>query len=924
MISSFYLIKKRINRQLESVSFGIPRLLLFVFFGLVSLGFAQTDAAGWDNPENMSSSGSATEPQVLVDAAGVAHLIWQDSAVNSFVYTSRGPEGWSANRPVELPFGSREFVTDLAATDPTPLYNPRMVADTAGNIHAFWLGNENALFYSWVPAAQFEELAAWAQPQLLVAAAIGLSAVVDESGGVHLSYVRTQPRESLPAGIYYQKLSSVDEGWTEPTLLYPSQYFHGLPETQANTQLTVNSVGENSHVYIAWENRPLEKLFFARSVDGGLSWEESTIIDERQKEDAPNTVGPNNLTMTVVDESILLIWQAGHGLNSCGQYYQRSEDNGDSWQAPKRMLEELLGCPEGNRFLGVAGDFDLHFFRYEDQPYLMAWQDGRWSDPQIQPELSSFYSSETFRRVELGCLQLTLFDESQLLAVGCGTSLNEHADDIWRLSRPVGDIETWYPTAPTWEEPKEIITGGLNLLPPIMAADSQGKMHVIWSQADDTNRSQNTIYYAFLDEGQWTQAVPVIQAPEGDIGQLEMIISEDDQLMVIWVSNSGKLFFSRSNVENAMLQDEWSSPLNLLSPKSFISGADIAVSDDGNVYVATSIPVNNRRGVYLQESLTGGSSWSDPILALDGGTNFWEIVGPPRLEVTSDGQIHLLVVEQAPQAAGLGLATTGLFYSRSNSIDGEFSQPELVSEKAVNWADLMDDGRQIIHRLWQEPDGLLKDVRHEYSVDAGQTWSESTRVTNQQGPVGFAVDSGGQVHAVQISDGAMNHRIWNGEGWQIADDSGSMRDTTALPGVPQSVVLALSPKQILAALFTNEDFAAEPSEPLSNAYLTWGTIGSPAELSVSLPTPAPTAIPLIATVPVEKTPSPDPVPSVTITATSETVAQPETTGNTGLENSSLIESDNSIVRTVTAFLPAALFLVIIFSVGVLIVRRGLR
>ena len=924
MIISFYLIKNRINRRLESVSFGIPKLLLFVFFGFVSLGFAQTDATVWENPENMSSSGSATEPQVLVDAAGLTHVIWQDSAVNSFVYMSKGPEGWSANRPVELPFGSRQFVTDLAATDPTPLYNPRMVVDTAGNIHAFWLGNENALFYSWVPAAQFEELAAWAQPQLLVAAAIGLSAEVDESGGLHLSYVRTLPRETLPTGIYYQKLSSVDEGWTEPNLLYPSPYFHGLPETQANTQLAVRSVGENSHVYIVWENRPLEKLFFARSVDGGLSWEESTIIDERQKEDAPNTVGPNNLTMAVVDESILLIWQAGHGLNSCGQYYQTSEDNGDSWQAPEIMLEELLSCPEDNRFLGVAGDINLHFILYQDQPYLMAWQDGRWSDPQIQPELSTFFSSETFRPIELGCLQLTLIDQNQLLALGCGTGLNENTEDIWSLSRLVGDIETWYPTAPTWEEPEEVITGGLNLLPPIMVADSQGKMHTIWSQADETNNSQTMIYYAFWDEGQWSQAVPVLQSPEGDVDQLEMTITEDDQLMVIWVSSSGKLFFSRSDGEKAMLQAEWSSPINLLSPISFISGADIAVSNDGRVYVATSVPVNNRRGVYLQESLSGGSSWSDPILALDGGTNFWDIVGPPRLEVTSDGQIHLLVVEQAPQAAGLGFAPTGLYYSRSSSIDGEFSQPELVSEKAVDWADLMDDGRQIIHRLWQEQDGALEDVRHEYSVDVGQNWSESTRVTNQQGPIGFVVDTGSQVHAVQISGGAMNHRIWNGEGWQIADDSGSMQELTALPGVAQNVAIALSPNQILAALFTNEELAGGPSEPLSNVYLTWGTIDSPATISVSVPEPALSATPSIATVPVEKNPSPDPVPSATVIATSEAVAQPETTGNSVSENSSLIESDNSIVRTVTALLPAALFLVIIFGVGVLIIRRGLR
>lgn len=907
---------------LAHIPINVPRWLLVAILGVATLAFAQDSSTDWEAPENLSSSGSATEPQILVAGAGVAHLIWRDTAVNSFVYSRGGPEGWGDPAAVELPFGSRRFFPDLRETDPTPLFSPAMVADTQGNIHAFWLDDEDILFYSRVPAEQFNEFSAWLAPQRLATSATGFSAAQDESGAVHISYVRTEPSVPLQAGVYYRKLANINESWSEPQLIYSSSYFQLLPEAQANTHLVTRSIADAVHVYLAWDNRPLEKLFFARSVDGGLSWAEPTVIDDRQPEDGPETVGPANIMVEVNDDSVLLIWQAGHDEDPCAQYYQISTDDGETWQAPALMLEESFGCPERIRFVGSTDDFDLYLFFSQGRPYLLAWHDHQWSEPQIQQDLSIFLSPETFRRITLDCHQLVLADQGQLLAIGCGTGQSEQTQDIWQLSRSVGDIETWFPPAPTWEDPETLITDGLSLLAPIMVADSQGRMHTLWSQVDETNRSRTAVNYAYWEDGQWSSSVAILNSPEGNIDQFEMTITEDDQLLVIWVSSSGKLFFSRSSSDEAILRSEWSTPVELPSPQLFIGGADIAVSDNGSIYVAYSVPINEARGVYLMESRDDGSSWSEPVLVLDGAIYDWEIVGRPQLEVTNDGQFHLLIFEEAPEAGGIATASAPLFYSRSGSLDEPFSQPSLVSEAPVDWADLIYDGQQLIHRLWQEHSGTFSNIRHEYSVDGGNNWSEPTRVTDQQGPLGVSTDSSGQLHAIQIGDEALNHRIWNGQQW-ISDDGIESQQFEAISiGEPQSVSVAVDSQQTLAALFTDRQLAAESLELLSNAYVTWRTIDG--STAISLPAPDATDAPSNSEALIDETATPQVDATATTVSTPIAGSQGETTPDDGSEPASPLDTDNTIVRMLIAVVPAALFLVIFAVIGMRIVRRTSR
>jgi len=113
---------------------------------------AQSPADPWAAPVNLSQSGAAAEPRMVVDSTGRFHILWLD-AFDGFAYTTGDGTRWSPPAFVETPFGPRRWFPDLEDEDPTPpLYLPRLAADTDGRIHPFWAGEDGILFSSNVPA----------------------------------------------------------------------------------------------------------------------------------------------------------------------------------------------------------------------------------------------------------------------------------------------------------------------------------------------------------------------------------------------------------------------------------------------------------------------------------------------------------------------------------------------------------------------------------------------------------------------------------------------------------------------------------------------------------------------------------------------------------------------------------------------------
>ena len=796
--------------------------MLLLAGGLVNRVYGQESEGNWADPINLSRSGSAAVPQLVIDGRGVSHVFWQDQAVDSYIYTQGTPEAWTAPAQIELPFGTRSTFPDLEPDNPTPLFIPYLYTDPRGFIHAFWIDDEDSLFYSRAPLDQITDFAAWNQPEQLAGAVTDLSAAVDNRGNLHLSYINKQGIENNPAGVYHRRLDPETFAWTNPSLLYRSAYLQDLPIEQANIQLAIGSQGESSTIFIGWDNRAEEKVFIARSPDGGISWSEPAIVDQRQSEDGLSGVGPSNILIASRDGGVLLIWVAGHGFDICSQYYQWSTNDGLSWTEPRVMLEEFTSCPQGNEYLGPANDLMLFSTSLQDQSYLLAWDGGRWSDPQPR-ELNRFIHPDTFRSVEFGCHQMGVQDESRLQMVGCGLGSEGQSADIWATSRFIGEIPDWFPPKAAWTEPLQIAESELTLSYPQVVADTQGRFHAFWTQENTDLAARRAIFYSRQQGDLWTPPVPIIVSEEGEIHQSRVVIGFEDRLLLAWVEDSAVAYFSQSSSDQATLPADWSTPTLLPTPDFSISDLDIALNQSGYIYISYTIPFNENRGVYLTWSEDNGGTWNDPIKVFDGVKAGWKMVGPSRLSVSENGSVYILWTELDFDASEGNIISKALHYSQStDAVDTggspRFQEAALVDESPVIWHDLIYFNGTI-HRLWQEGLDTGSALFHDYSSDNGQNWSSRLLVSSSVDPVAATVDTGGQLHVIEAGDGTVNYYVWNGRIW-MPGEGVKFPPAIVEELASNEVAVAFDPAQMLGSIFSGQTTGPDEEQPSPSLFFT--------------------------------------------------------------------------------------------------------
>jgi len=162
-----------ISRMIQRMTF------LGLVIGLVLVGLASGQATAqvadgaWTLPVNLSQSGLTTSPALVVDESGVTHVFWLDQ-LEGVVYTRESGEQWDIPLKVDPPFEtdtseetednagnkggsssgkdsentSASGEQNLSVDTPFVMFAPSLVADQAGQIHAFWINAENELFYS--------------------------------------------------------------------------------------------------------------------------------------------------------------------------------------------------------------------------------------------------------------------------------------------------------------------------------------------------------------------------------------------------------------------------------------------------------------------------------------------------------------------------------------------------------------------------------------------------------------------------------------------------------------------------------------------------------------------------------------------------------------------------------------------------------
>ena len=194
-------------------------------------------------------------------------------------------------------------------------------------------------------------------------------------------------------------------------------------------------------------------------------------------------------------------------------------------------------------------------------------------------------------------------------------------------------------------------------------------------------------------------------------------------------------------------------------------------------------------------------------------------------------------------------------------------------------------------------------------------------MTNQKGPVDVALDSVGQLHAIQISDDALSHRVWNGTAWRLFDDLTANYPRISVRGEPQNISVVIDANQRLLALIANREFRDTLPQTVFNAYVSWRILTLPSSESLSLPAPVPESSPTPIEQPLDT--SGELVESTDDSAETPGVPMDEQGQRDGLfsQFTSITNTDNVVIRLAVSLVPVAVFLVVILAVGLWIVRR---
>jgi hypothetical protein len=748
--------------------FRLMRLLfaitLLIASNTPSGALAQTVDDPWAVPLNLSHSGVAINPAIVIDSEAGIHAVWQDDLSN-FVYTRLHDDQWSAPETTEL---NRLFGMPTAdeSSDQSQLAlysgpNPLFIAGPGPYIFAFWISPEGKLFTSKVINQNFKYVSAWDPGGVVASEVASFAVTVDAHGDWHLAYFHTLEDPRYPAGIYYTHSRNSGWNWAIPVLVNESPYLRRIGEGEANLSIAIAGTEEPQRVFIAWDNRPRKQVLLAQSADSGKSWEPPALIEGPAP--ASGLSGPFNIQVAAQKDSVVLVWQSGRPDGTCTQLYQTSSNAGAIWSEPQPMLGELSECPHSNKFISNLANNPsprvpprLYLLtETQSQIYLTAWNGLQWSETQEQQILSGFEDPEVYTDVDYGCHQGSVLEE-RLYMVGCDQGLG---GDVWVTSRDLASARFWFSSS-VWSPPSPVSDENLEIESIELVATDDDLIHAFFNQAHSP-----VIYYTYWDGELWSSITTVLKLPDGEAGWPTVITGPENELLLFVPNNSGGLYFSRAISGNAMTETLWSTPARLgLGHDGQIGSVDVAWDNAGTIYLAYSISVNEKRGIYLVYSRDQGTTWSEPIQVFDGAAAGFDLVGAPSLLVTENGSLHILWKEQSIRGDG-ALQPLSLYYARSEDGGITFGDAELVVEEPVAWREMLTDGKGNLHLLWQ-PQDMDTTVWDQVSLDGGHTWQYPQGLPDEGRLVEAIRDAVGRLHFVSIGQGALGHWLWDNSRWQ--------------------------------------------------------------------------------------------------------------------------------------------------------------
>ncbi|MCL4262299.1 MAG: glycoside hydrolase [Anaerolineae bacterium] len=303
---------------------------------------------------------SSVDPLLLSDPSGLVHLFWAeritgspDAATNApdaVMYSVWNGETWSL--PVDLFLSPREFFNRR-------INALRGVVDDDGNLHLTWIGPDNTFFYSSAHASRASQSTAWRMPTYIALDQSGSQYSADinfmSPGTLHIVYGRL-PEEGGNHVVAH--IRSTDGGltWSAPQGIYTVPY---VDRGVSNLRVWTNPPDKVYATWTEWDTSGNgQAIFFARSLDNGLTWEKPIMLAERQG----NEYERDWVTLAVLGEDELVaFWEGGFRAYRQAQY---SADGGATWSRPIDTLDWLIADNGFAEFVR-DGAGRLHLFVFQ-------------------------------------------------------------------------------------------------------------------------------------------------------------------------------------------------------------------------------------------------------------------------------------------------------------------------------------------------------------------------------------------------------------------------------------------------------------------------------------------------------------------------------------------------------------------------------
>lgn len=422
-----------------------------------------------------------------------------------------------------------------------------------------------------------------------------------------------------------------------------------------------------------------------------------------------------------------------------------------------------------------------------------------------------------------------------------------------------------------WSEPVKVSGETLGAWFPDVAADQDGRIHIVWNAAfrGDDRYPLGGLFYTRGDGQRWSAPTDIALIwrghalrsaiavdPAGRLNLTYKGLGALDPAVLVKPGSLGPedIWHMRVEGDQAQVMNAWTAPVRLTAgSQGYFS--DLAVDSQGVLHTIFTESEGGNWVLFYRRSADGGVTWT-PRQALEPHLFVWWYRAALRID--SRDRVH--VVWETTDAASLGV-TRGFAYALSNDQGKSWSTTHFLSQTP----DISATGQSTALPGFQQPavgvdgDGQIllvsrepKSSRLHYQLSRdGKIWSLpeplpgiATGIYRPYDTFDMVTDSAGRVHLAVVAypqgstSPSLLHLVWNGRQWSAptvivaappVPEYAAATDTTANPTTAKPLIstpypeyprLAISQGNRLHLVWFGGDRLAVDREPIGVFYST--------------------------------------------------------------------------------------------------------